>query len=120
MENFITRIFESFSAEISTKRKMSIKEREEQAKKAVEDARTAATENQQRHAAAGPGGNNFQAFIQTTAERYVDFLAELHQINEILAPRGANGRGGNATNNAERRRSMFCCSFLDPFCKFPN
>lgn len=81
----------------------------------MEDARAAATENLQRQAGPAGGGNNFHTFIQTTAERYVDFLAELHQINEILAPRGVNGRGGNATNNAERRRSNFVAVFLDSF-----
>lgn len=97
MENFITRVFESFSDEIATRRKTSRKEREEQVIKAQEEARRQQAENQR-------GGNNFQAFIQSTAERYVDFLAELHQINEILGPRG--GRGGPGATAGRRRSTM--------------
>ncbi|ODN05590.1 E3 ubiquitin-protein ligase RNF8 [Orchesella cincta] len=98
VENFILKMFESFSGEIASKRKASIKEREDQVKKAAEDAARAATAHQSR----GTGGN-FHAFIQSTAERYVDFLAELHQINEILAPRPNSARGGAA--GSDRRRS---------------
>ncbi len=62
MENFIDKIFESFSEEIKDKRKISIQEREEQVKKALEDTRAAATENQQRQAEAEEDGEgNFHA-----------------------------------------------------------
>lgn len=98
MENFITKIFESFTEEIATRRKLSIVEREDQCKKALEAARAAATENQARGMHFPAGG--LQAFLDNG--RYVDFLAELHQINEILGPRRA-GRG--AGTDPTRRRS---------------
>ncbi|CAL8090545.1 unnamed protein product [Orchesella dallaii] len=100
VENFILKMFETFTGEFAAKRNASIKDREDQKTKAVEDAARAATAQQTR----GTGnGGNFHAFIQSTAERYVDFLAELHQINEILAPRPNSTRGGAA--GSDRRRS---------------
>ena len=114
LENFVTRMFESFNDEISTKRKASIKDREEQVKKAEEASRVIPG----RPGAPGVNNTNFHTFMQRTAETYVDFLAELHQFNELLGPsrpprRGNNEAGGIGGTAAERRRSK-CCQLRIP------